>query len=27
LIQLFGPDNFTYNAPATIAGGDLVVRP
>jgi hypothetical protein len=27
LIQLFGPNNFTYNAPATIAGGDIVVHP
>jgi Beta-propeller repeat len=27
LVQLSGPNNFTYNAPATIAGGDVVVRP
>jgi hypothetical protein len=26
LIQIFGPNNFTYNAPATIAGGDIVVH-
>lgn len=26
LIQIFGPNNFTYNAPATIAGGDVVVH-
>jgi hypothetical protein len=27
LVQISGPNNFTYNAPATIAGGDIVVRP
>jgi hypothetical protein len=26
LIQILGPNNFTYNAPATIAGGDIVVH-
>ena len=27
LIQISGPNNFIYNAPATIAGGDVVVHP
>jgi hypothetical protein len=27
LVQISGPNNFTLNAPATIAGGDLVVHP
>jgi hypothetical protein len=26
LVQFFGPNSFTYNAPATIAGGDVVVH-
>jgi len=26
LVQIAGPNNFTYNAPATIAGGDIVVH-
>ena len=26
LVQFYGPNSFTYNAPATIAGGDVVVH-
>jgi Beta-propeller repeat len=26
LVQFYGPNSFTYNAPATIAGGDIVVH-
>jgi hypothetical protein len=27
LVQISGPNNFTFNAPATIAGGDIAVHP
>jgi hypothetical protein len=26
LVQLFGPDNFTYNAPSILSGGDVAVQ-
>jgi hypothetical protein len=26
LVQIAGPNNFAYNAPATITGGDIVVH-